>query len=279
VRTVGYWDGPNDQTWGLDWHRNEGVELTFLAHGHTSFSVDVQDVMLRSGDLTITRPWQLHRVGNPHVGASKLYWLILDVGVRRPNQPWKWPNWLVWSATDQTSLTRNLSQNEQLVWRANDEIAYYFDRLGTAVDGYTEEVGDSRLKLYINGVLISLAEMLQRERPVLDPSLSSSQRAVELFLARLPEHLDQEWSIDTMAEACGLGRSRFAQYCKQLTNMTPGEYLTKCRLRCATHLLRAHPELSVTDVAFRAGFKSSQYFATVFRQNVGATPRDFRLGI
>ncbi len=28
VRTVGYWNAKHDQGWGLDWHRNEGIELT-----------------------------------------------------------------------------------------------------------------------------------------------------------------------------------------------------------------------------------------------------------
>lgn len=276
VRTVGYWDAPTDQTWGLDWHRNEGIELTYLAQGRTAFGVDGQEFALKSGDLTITRPWQRHRVGNPHVTASKLYWLIVDVGVRRPNQPWRWPPWLVWSPADNASLTENLSHNEQPVWTANDEIAYYFDRLGAAVENYGVGSGDSRLKLYINGLLIGLTEMLRRERPVLDPSLSSSQRTVELFLTRLPEHLDEEWSVDAMAAACGLGRSRFAQHCKQVMNISPAEYLTRCRLDRAMHLLHASPDLSVTEVAFRSGFGSSQYFATVFRQHAGCTPREFR---
>lgn len=276
VRTVGFWDAPNDQTWGLDWHRNEGIEITFLAQGKAAFCVDGQEVILKSGDLTVTRPWQLHRVGNPHVGACKLYWLILDVGVRRPNQPWRWPHWLVWSNADRESLTRNLSHNEQPVWAANEEVAYYFDHLGRAVEQYGAEQGDSRLKLYINGLMIALAEMLQREQPMLDPSLSSSQRVVELFLGGLREHFEQEWTVDSMASACGLGRSRFAQYCKQLTNMAPNEYLTKCRLDAATRLLRSQPLLNVTEIALDTGFSSSQYFATVFRQHLGCTPKQYR---
>jgi hypothetical protein len=31
--SIGYWDAPGDQTWGLAWHRNEGIELTFIARG------------------------------------------------------------------------------------------------------------------------------------------------------------------------------------------------------------------------------------------------------
>ncbi|MBX3069257.1 MAG: AraC family transcriptional regulator [Thermomicrobiales bacterium] len=277
VRTVGYWDAPQDQGWGLDWHRNEGIELTFVAQGKVAFAVDDQEFLLGRGDLTITRPWQLHRVGNPNVGACRLYFLILDVGVRRPNQEWTWPEWLVLSPSDEQSLTRNLSHNEQPVWHAGDEVAEYFDRLGAATASYDERKGDSRLKLYINGLFLSLSEMLQGEKPPLNPSLSSSCRTVELFLSTIGEHLDEDWSLDSMASACGLGKSRFSEHCTQLTNMSPNEYLSKRRIESATELLRTQPSLSITDVAFRVGFNSSQYFATVFRTHMGCTPRAFRV--
>lgn len=105
VSTTGFWDATGTQTWGLDWHRNEGIELTYLARGRTEFLVDTESFTLESGHLTITRPWQRHRVGNPHIGPSRLCWLILDVGVRRPDQPWKWPDWMILSPTDQRRLT------------------------------------------------------------------------------------------------------------------------------------------------------------------------------
>ena len=76
VRTVGYWDADHNQSWGLDWHRNEGIELTYVSRGKLHFGVDAQQFVLKRGDLTITRPWQLHRLGNPHVTANRLHWLI-----------------------------------------------------------------------------------------------------------------------------------------------------------------------------------------------------------
>ena len=95
LKTVGFWDADHDQAWGLDWHRNEGLELTFLETGTLAFSVDATRCQLHPNDLTITRPWQPHRVGNPAVSAGRLHWLILDLGVRRPHQTWQWPKWLI----------------------------------------------------------------------------------------------------------------------------------------------------------------------------------------
>ena len=36
-----------DQRWGLDWHRNEGIELTLLARGRLAFATDAGRHLLR----------------------------------------------------------------------------------------------------------------------------------------------------------------------------------------------------------------------------------------
>ena len=105
VKVVGFWDADRRQDWGLDWHRNEGIEITFLESGRLGFAVEGDAFLLKAGDLTITQPWQQHRVGDPHVDAGRLHFLIFDVGVRRPNQTWRWPSWIVLTPDDLRQLT------------------------------------------------------------------------------------------------------------------------------------------------------------------------------
>lgn len=276
VRSLGVWDAPSGQSWGLDLHCNEGIEFTYLEKGKTAFEVDGRQWTLRKGHLTITRPWQFHRVGAPHIGACRLTWLILDVAVRRPNQIWQWPEWLVCSPDELQTLTRLLSHNEQPVWQADAEIERWFGKLATLLESEAEPAeSESRLKLAINGLLLALLEMLARERIPLDDYLSTSERAVQMFLAALPQHAASDWTLAAMAGQCGLSRSQFSDYCRQLTGLTPMQYLTRCRVDLASRLLLDHPELSVTDVAYRCGFNSSQYFATVFRTATGLSPSTF----
>lgn len=277
ICSVGSWDAPHDLDWGLDWHRNEGIEFTFLSRGRLGFSVEDRSWTLRRGDLTITRPWQAHRVGNPHVSASRLLWLILDVGVRRPHQPWHWPEWLVCSREDLRRLTTLLSQNEQPVWSAGSAVERSFEEVAAAVDGRPGPSAETRLKLAINQLLVSILEMLHRKRIPLDRSLAGAERTVRLFLEQLRGRVGELWTLDSMAEECGLGRSRFAYYCRRLTNMTPLELLARTRVGEAARMLRRNPRARVTDVALSCGFASSQYFATVFRRFTARSPGQFRL--
>ena len=79
-----------------------------------------------------------------------------------------------------------------------------------------------------------------------------------------------------MAEECGLSRTRFADYCKKLTNMTPRQYLQHLRLEQASRLLQAAQETSVTEIAFTCGFNSSQYFSNAFKKRFGYAPTSLR---
>lgn len=276
ISTVGYWNAAGVPDWGLDWHRNEGIELTYVSRGRTAFHVEGEAYALESGQLTVTRPWQQHKVGNPHIGSTRLHWLILDVGVRRPDQRWHWPDWLVLCPDDVRRLTTLLSHNEQPVWRANDEIGACFERIAALLQAPDPAAGESRLRLLINELFIALLNLLSRRNPPLNPNLVTTRRSVEMFLRALDEHLDHPWSLAGMAERCGLGRSRFADYCRDISNMTPSGFLTHRRVEAAKRWLRSEPNLSVTEIGLRCGFQSSQYFATVFRKATGSTPREFR---
>ncbi|MCR1863275.1 helix-turn-helix domain-containing protein [Limosilactobacillus reuteri] len=58
-------------------------------------------------------------------------------------------------------------------------------------------------------------------------------------------------------------------------HQTPIEYLLNYRVEQAKKLLR-HSELSITDIALRAGFSTSAYFSKIFKERVGMTLREYR---
>lgn len=280
VKTVGFWDADRPQDWGLDWHRNEGIELTLLESGEVGFAVDGYEDRLKAGHLTVTRPWQRHRVGDPYVGAGRLHCLILDVGVRRPHQPWRWPSWVVLTPSDLRQLTEILRHNEQPVWLATPDVIQCFRRIAAAVENDRNGSSVSLLAVQLNQLFLSVLEMFRGQRVRLDESLSSKQRTVELFWADLRDNLDRltrNWTVHGMARRCGMGTTSFIRYTRQLTNRTPIQHLNYCRLMTSARLLTSEPARNITDIALCCGFNSSQYFATLFRDRFGATPREFRV--
>lgn len=279
LSNVGFWNCRGAQDWGLDAHRNEGLEIVFLETGGMGFEVDGKTHQLQAGSLTITRPWQMHKLGDPNIGRGRLYWLILDVGVRRPNQDWKWPSWVVLAPKDLAELTRKLRHGEQSVWTANARMRDVFREIADCVMRWEGQGVTSRLAVAVNRLLVELLDVLAEQQLVESPDLATRRRTVELFLKDLAENpcsSAEPWTLETMAKQCGMGITAMTKYCRELVNNGPIAYLNLCRLEHAASALRAKPDWSVTGVAMWAGFNSSQYFATSFRKRYQMTPVEYR---
>lgn len=92
----------------------------------------------------------------------------------------------------------------------------------------------------------------------------------------MENYLDRRWTLGEMADSCDLGRTRFAQYCQEITNMSPVEYLTGLRMKRAAELIRTEPSMAITEIAFQCDYESSQYFSAAFSKHHGISPRAYR---
>lgn len=276
LSSIGFWNADSAQNWDEDLHRNEGVEIVFLETGSIVMETDSRKFNLRAGQFGVTRPWQLHKLGN--IGPGRLHWLILDVGVRRPHQHWQWPSWMVLAKDDLAELTRKLRENDDPVRTATPAMVQSSRELARTIEAWDQPHAVSRLATNLNqlflGILGSLSEVTQNETG----SPTSRQRAVESFLNEVknnPATCQEPWTLGRMAEHCGMGVTAFSRYCREFVNAGPMEFLNLCRLDHAMELLRCDTRLSITDIAMTCGFNSSQYFATRFRQRFHAAPSKF----
>lgn len=102
-----------------------------------------------------------------------------------------------------------------------------------------------------------------------------SKDRIQHFLKALEESCAEEWTLERMAEACELKRSRFTLLVSEITGDTPLRLLSRYRVELAKRLLREKSD-SITQIGFDCGFNSSQYFARVFREFSGQTPGQWR---
>ncbi|GAB1307854.1 hypothetical protein KH5_05370 [Urechidicola sp. KH5] len=276
ISSIGYWDADEPQDWGLDWHRNEGIEIHFLESGSMPYAQGDEQVKLLPNHITITRPWEAHKVGAPNIGMGKFYWVIIDLGVRRPHQKWQWPDWIMLTEDDLFRLTQLLRHDDKWLWKSNKKIAACFQALGKVVETDVNGSNASKIRLIINELLLAILELLDTNEVVLNESLTDSSRSVQLFLKELESKLSEAWTIETMADSAGVGLTRFTHHCKKLTNLTPMRYLTMRRLELSKSVLLENPELTVAQVAYTCGFATGQYFSTVFKRHEKCTPLEYK---
>ena len=85
---------------------------------------------------------------------------------------------------------------------------------------------------------------------------------------------NSDFVIDDMAAEMSLSRSAFYKKVKALTGFAPVDLIKEFRLSHAAELLRTTNH-SITETAYRSGFKDASYFGKCFRKRYGMSPREY----
>lgn len=125
-------------------------------------------------------------------------------------------------------------------------------------------------------VFIEVLRRAVETTPALGAILSAlSDAYIGKALALLHEAPDRAWTVDGLATAVGMSRSRFAERFSGLVGIGPMAYLADWRLQRALQLL-AETQTSVKAIARQSGYLSPAAFTRAFVQRFGVPPTDFR---
>lgn len=108
---------------------------------------------------------------------------------------------------------------------------------------------------------------------------SEKNTGMQMAFLKMTEYIHNNYkeklTIDTIANAGAVCRSKSCQLFQQYARMTPTTYVTKYRLSKSAELLR-DTELSITEIASMCGFQSSSYYISLFKRKMGQTPLRYR---
>ena len=94
----------------------------------------------------------------------------------------------------------------------------------------------------------------------------------------LSDHLSNPlMSVDDLAAAMGYSRTIFFKKVKALTGQTPADYIKTLRMNRAAELLK-NETVTVAEVCYQVGISDPHYFAKVFRQQFGISPKKYQQG-
>ncbi|MCR8644350.1 AraC family transcriptional regulator [Paenibacillus sp. N1-5-1-14] len=99
--------------------------------------------------------------------------------------------------------------------------------------------------------------------------------AIEQAIQYMKEHLDEEVTSTQLADHVGYSPYHFTRMFKQVTGISPRQYLSALRIEFGKLALLNESSL-LLKVLMSIGFRSQGSFNTRFKQFVGVSPRKFR---
>lgn len=108
-----------------------------------------------------------------------------------------------------------------------------------------------------------------------DNSLKPALQRVVPALVHIQTHLDQDLSLDVLADEAGVSKFHFHQLFRDATGETPKSYVDRLRLEKAALQLRMQ-DASILAIALACGYQNHETFSRAFRAHFGVAPRDYR---
>jgi len=96
-------------------------------------------------------------------------------------------------------------------------------------------------------------------------------------ISYLESHFDRDISLKEIAGIAHMSTRNFQRTFREAMGSSPIDYLIRQRVAHAADFLRQQNQaMTITELAFKAGFQDSNYFSRQFKKVMGTSPREFR---
>ena len=236
------------------------LEICYLESGQQAYCVGAEQFQLSGGDLFVTFPHERHGSDKSPEGKGVLYWMLIQVPGRSGRLLSLAP------AESRIVLDRLLSlPARQFPGGQRGPYPPPGDE-GLRPRQRSAAVGQpAKLAVAVSPGCAGASHDAHRR---VSPAIQAVQQAIA-------ESLDQAWPIRRLARLCDMSESRLKARFKAEVGVPPADYTMRQRIDRTKQLLR-QGDSSVTEIALRLGFSTTQYFATAFKRYTGQTPSSYR---
>ncbi len=135
----------------------------------------------------------------------------------------------------------------------------------------------SRIEQLLNSK--RLLEAKARIEAIATPKAIEAVSHDEKFLATITSLIedrvqDPDLNVNALCELAGVNNKQIYRKLKQLTGLTPVDYIKSIRMKKAAMLL-GQQKFTVAEVMYMVGFSNHSYFSKCFQAAFGKTPRQF----
>lgn len=157
------------------------------------------------------------------------------------------------------------------------EYARALSLLRRILDEQTQaEFGSSQMKsAFLQLILVLLSRVQTRKISRFNDFSDRKKNLVNKAIAYMERNLEKITSSSEIAEELFLSPAYFRALFKDITEMTPTNYLNRMRIIRSMEYLERE-DLSISEAAAKVGIYDSNYYSRLFKKTMGYPPRYFK---
>lgn len=121
-----------------------------------------------------------------------------------------------------------------------------------------------------------LAVFIEQAVPISGSKASTSGNRILKLLPLMQQEAAEPFILEQWAEKAGVSPYYFCKLFRNVMEMTPMDFITRCRLQMAKQWLLERKDVNIGQIASDAGYPSVSYFNKRFMTHEGMTPTVYR---
>ena len=257
----------NSHYYNVNSHVHNYYEFYFFLEGNVTMNIEGALHALKPGDVIIIPPNISHYaiLNDEHIPYRRfVFWISID-----------YCNDLLQLSPDYVYLMQHARVTKHYIFHY-DVIG--FNTLQSKVFRLIEELHsnrfgrDAKITLCANDLILHLnRSVYEMEHP---KSQHEQQHLYQNLLLFIEDHLDEELTLDRLAEQFFVSKYHIAHVFKENLGLSVHQFITKKRLRMCQEAILS--QTTISNIYLKYGFKDYSSFFRAFKKEFGMSPKEYR---
>ncbi len=232
-------------------------QLIYIASGsaHFYFNNSDKDTIVTAGTFVLFRPREFQKYIYYGLDHTEAYWIHF-------------------SGTNVKNILRDYNiDDDTQIFRTGTQFVY-----SEIFKNIISEIQQKKAgyELIIEAYLKQLLVLISRNKEYIEDDANNYiQNEISIAQEYFNDNYAKEISIDEYAASRGMSISWFIRSFRQITGVTPLQYILSQRIINAQILLES-TDYSINEISTLVGYDNQLYFSRLFSKQKGMSPREYR---
>lgn len=273
--SIEHWSGSSSQAT----HMHKYYELVFIEKGSCTHHFQKEEILLLPGDSFLVSPEKSHSFSiheHTSIYNCQFYPEQLDPDVFALIQPLQ-------KESDNLSILSKLPRSFQadinkqgIVHLDLNEQMFLLSILGGIEKAQKQQGSYDNLlkKKYLEIILIIYKKRSEQQFKNYYTQPKQHQKMILRTMEYIEEHLTSSVDFHLLAKNENLSTNHFRKLFKDITGLSPVEYINRLRIIKACEYLH-HSDMNISEVAANVGIYDANYFSRLFKNFMGCSPKQY----
>lgn len=229
-------------------------QLLYIASGKSHFFIDGKEHILTAGHMVIFHPDEPQHYKYYKEDRTSVYWVHFTG-----------------SQVEKILEHYNIIRSEKIIYSGTSpDFQWLFGQIIQELQLCRKQY-DEMLTLLLRNIFILIRRSLEINKKFTD----TMEKEVSYAIYYFRDNFNKEINVDEYAQSLNISVSWFIRCFRQITGMTPLQYVINLRISNAQMLLETS-DYTISQIAESVGYENALYFSRLFHKQTGISPKEYR---